>query len=470
MAIALSIGTLILLFEAFGYDVNRKTGEVIQNGMVFVDAHPEQAQVYVNGRREGETDTRLVLQAGSYKVELKRDQYRDWTRSFDLEGGVIERLGYAFLFPRQLETKDVQLYGNMPQFATQSPDRKWVVIMQPGSQTNFDVIDLSNRNTPVTSLAIPNTLFTQTGGNHTFEMAEWSNDNRHVIIKHTYSGGFEFVLLDRETGANSLNLNKHFGVPLTGVSMRDKEFDQLYLYDTNGGVLRFGEVKSKALTLIASRVLAYKSYDSDILLYVTDEAAPEGKVIANIRRGNNTYKIRELPKSAKYFVDLARYDDQWYTAMGADVEQKVYVYEDVFEDIARESPRVPTPVAVLKVATPEYLSISANTRFIGLQGGSEFAVYDAEHNRTYRYDTQIKLDPGYKATWMDGHRYAVVSEGKLTVFDYDGINKQTLNNAHPQFLPFFDRDYDILYTLAPSAQVTTRTALTSTNMRIPSDQ
>ncbi len=41
MAVALSIGTLILLFEAYGYDVNHKTGEVIQNGLVFVDSRPE---------------------------------------------------------------------------------------------------------------------------------------------------------------------------------------------------------------------------------------------------------------------------------------------------------------------------------------------------------------------------------------------------------------------------------------------
>src|SRR5437868_1052460 len=80
MAIALGIGTLILMFELFGYDVNHKTGGVIQNGLVFVDAHPESAQIIVNGKPEGQTDARLTLPAGQYSFELKRDGYRNWKR------------------------------------------------------------------------------------------------------------------------------------------------------------------------------------------------------------------------------------------------------------------------------------------------------------------------------------------------------------------------------------------------------
>jgi hypothetical protein len=40
MAVAVAMGTLILLFSAFGYGVDRKTGDVIQNGTVFVDSQP----------------------------------------------------------------------------------------------------------------------------------------------------------------------------------------------------------------------------------------------------------------------------------------------------------------------------------------------------------------------------------------------------------------------------------------------
>jgi len=470
MAIALSIGTLILLFEAFGYDVNRKTGEIIQNGLVFVDAHPEQARVIMNGKQEGQTDMRLTLPTGAYSFELQRDGYRTWKRSFELEGSIIERMTYPFLFPEKLEPKDVQLYASAPQFATQSPDRRWLLVLKPGGLNGYDMTDLNDKNNPITPLTLPNNLFTAAAGEHSLETVEWSNNNRHLLVKHVYRGGFEFVMIDREDPTQSFQVNKTFGIPITQVAMRDKKFDQLHLLDANGGILRFGEVKSKGLTLLANQVKSFKSYGSDVVLYVTEEGAPEGKALVQIRQGDKTYKIRELPKSQLYVTDVTRYDDRWYMAVGTDAEKKTYVYEQVFDDVARQKPRVPAPVAVLKLQQLQYLSVSANTRFIGVQGGSEFAVYDAEHSRQYRYDTKLALAPGQKATWMDGHRLAVISEKQVAVFDFDGINLQKLSASEPGFLPFFDRDYDNLYTIGTSAAVKDKTALIRTSVRIPSDE
>jgi hypothetical protein len=470
MAIALGIGTLILLFESFGYDVNHKTGTVIQNGLVFVDAHPAAAQIYVNGKQEGQTDARLTLPAGQYSFELKRDGYRTWKRDFELEGSVIERLSYAFLFPEKLEPKDVQLYASQPTFATQSPDRKWLMTLQPGSLTKFDVMDLSNQANPVTAITLPDTLLNAAAGDHKLETIEWSNDNRHVLIKHTYQGGDEFIMIDREDPNQSFSVNKTFNIALSQVALRDKKYDQLHLLEGNGGVLRFGDVKTKNLALLASRVKSFKSYSDDVLLYMTEEGAPQDKILLNIRRGTNDYKIREFPKGAVYLTDITKFDDHWYTAAGVDTDHKVYVYKDVFDDVARDSPRPAPPVAVLRLQKLEYLSVSANTRFIGVQGGSEFATYDVEHDRQYRYDTKLTLAPDQKATWMDGHRWTINSEGQMVVVDFDGSNLQKLVPATSGFLPFFDRDYDNLYVMGPSATVKDKPAITKSPVRIPSDQ
>ena len=469
MAIALSIGTLILLFEVSGYDYDRKTGTVIQNGLVFVDVHPEQAGIYVNGKEEGRTDTRLTLPSGHYNFELRRDGYRTWKRSFDLEGSRVERLNYAFMFPDKLEPTDAQLYTTAPKFSTQSLDRRWLLVQKPGALTDFDMIDLNTDNDDTTSLSIPQEFFTAVAGDHALETVEWSTDNRHVLLKHSYQGGVEFVMLDREQPAQTFNVNKTLNIPITEAAMRDKKFDQLHLLDANGGILRFANVKTKALSLLASRVLAFKSYGDDVILYVSEEGAPANESLVNVRQGDKVYKLRELPKAKLNLVDLARFDDKWYMVVGTDTENKAYVYEQPFDDITRQNPRTPTPVAVLKLQKLEHLSFSANTRFAGVQGGSEFATYDAEHKRTYRYDTGLKLDPGQKAHWMDGHRYTIVSENQAVVFDYDGINLQKLTSANPAHTPIFDRDYDNLYNIGTSATVKDKPALLKTPVRIPSD-
>jgi hypothetical protein len=470
MAVALSIGTLILLFEVSGYDYDRKTGTVIQNGLVFVDAHPEQATIFLNGKQEGQTDTRLTLPANSYDFELRRDGYRTWRRTLQLEGGSIERMVYPFLFPEKLEPKDIRSYDSSPGLATQSPDRKWLLVQKPGSLTTFDVIDLGNDANTTTTLTLPNNLFSAGAGEHKLEMVEWSTDNRHVLLKHTFGTNIEFVMVDREQPTTSFNINKTFNLAPSEVALRDKKFDQFHLLEKNGGILRHGDSKSGQLDLLANRVLAFKSYGDDTLVYITEESAPAGKTLVYARRGNDTYKLRELPKGDINVVDISRFDDKWFIAAGTNAENKAYIYKEPFEALNQQKNRALAPIAVLKLEKLEYVSISANSRFIGAQGGSTFAVYDAEHDRTYTYDTKLVLTPGYKARWMDGHRYMAVSEGQVAVFDFDGTNIQKLTPSDVAFLPFFDRDYDFLYTIGPSVACQTKPGVLKASMRIPSDQ
>jgi hypothetical protein len=121
---------------------------------------------------------------------------------------------------------------------------------------------------------------------------------------------------------------------------------------------------------------------------------------------------------------------------------------------------------VLRVDAPDAVAFSSNARFVMAQGsGSKFAVYDAETERSTRYDTKTLPDPGEQAHWMDGHRLMVISAGKLVVFDYDGTNLQTLTPSLPGFVPFFDRNYERLYNLAPSP-TPNATSLTRTNLKL----
>ena len=469
VAFALTIGSAVLFFEARGFDRDWKTGEIIQNGVVYVDAHPEQATVYVNGKEEARTDARLALPAGDYTFEYTRQGYRTWKRAFKLIGSQLERLNYAFMFPEKLETKEIRSYTSAPGFATQSLDRKWLITQRIGALTTFDVMDLGATNNPVTTLTLPVGLLNTTAGADKLELIEWSTDNRRVLVQHTFTGGSEFVLVDREQPAESINLNRHFNIPIYKVALRDKKFDELHILDKPGGTLRFGDSKSKQLTDVAAQVFSFKSYGDDVIFYVSSDESKAGMVNARVIKGRDKFNVRELPISTKYPIDITRYDDEWYLAVGTDVDKKAYIFHEVFEDFKDAPAFQPEPNAVFRMNKLDFISVSANTRFIAVQGGSEFAVYDAEHDRRYQYDTKLPLAPGQETKWMDGHRLAVASQEKLVVWEYDGINMQTLTAAHPTFIPFFDRDYDFLYTIGPSATAAGQSAITKTPMRTQAD-
>ena len=48
MAAVVVIGTYILVSQAYGFDVNTKTGQVFQNGLVYIDSAPDGAKILIN--------------------------------------------------------------------------------------------------------------------------------------------------------------------------------------------------------------------------------------------------------------------------------------------------------------------------------------------------------------------------------------------------------------------------------------
>src|SRR5260221_190217 len=80
VAIVIGLGTIIIVYGANGYGINTKTGQIVQNGLLFVDSKPGGAEIYLNNADQHTTSSaRLVLPAGNYTLTLKKPGYRDWS-------------------------------------------------------------------------------------------------------------------------------------------------------------------------------------------------------------------------------------------------------------------------------------------------------------------------------------------------------------------------------------------------------
>lgn len=453
IGIAIALVTAILVFQSYGYDLDRKTGAIIQNGLLVVSTQPEQASVYLNGKLyKTESDAKLVLPSDIYKLELKRNGYRDWSRTISLAGGSIERFVYPFIFPVNLDVKSQKTYSAAPALATQSPDRHWLLVQQPDKLGVFDQFDANDSKKTPTTVTIPSGLLTA-GATHALKAVEWSTDNRHVLLQHDFPGGREFLILDRETPTASLNISTSLKVNPSEVVMRDKHFDQLYLYDQATKKLDLGDLRDTTIKPVLAGVLGFKPHGSDLIMYATETDAPAGKARIMIKDNNGSYLLREVSASPGYLLDLAQYSGNWYMAAGATVDNRVYVYKDPLDKIKNPNPSDPeVPETALRVTNPHWIGFSANTQSLAVQGGSQFSVFDAENQRTYKYDIGMALDSGApNAAWMDGNRLMVTSAGKMVVFDYDGTNTQTLTANQPGILPFFNRNYKLLYNIAPGS-------------------
>lgn len=466
MAVALGITTLVLVFAAYGYDIDRKTGGVFQNGLIVVDSHPESAEIFVNGANKGRTSNRLILPENDYEIELRRSGYKTWKKSIKLEGSTIEQLVYPFMYPEKLESKTLQAYVSAPTMASQSPDRKWLVIATAEVIGSFQLVDLGDKNHPATTITLPSDALTPYNGAHSISAVEWSTDNNHLLIMHKFGASEEFVLIDRGKPELSINLNKVFaGHKFTAVSLRDKKPDQFYLHDEVSGVLLSADIKSAVVTKILDSVKAYKSYESDTILYVTNPANSTNSIL-RLKQKTQTTELRTLPVSNNYMLDLAQFNDQLFVVAGSAADSRVYIYRNPSTGGNLSIGRTPAPFRVFKVDDAQFVSFSAIARFVAVQGGSKFVVYDIETNRNYKYDTKMPLSAGQKAVWMDGHRLILDSESTINVFDFDGTNMIKLSASLDKFTPFFDRDYSAIFSLAPDTLDKSKASLIRTELKV----
>lgn len=457
IAILVGLATLILVYLAQGYGYDPSKG-VSQNGLVFLDAKPGSANVLIDNQDKGTTATRVTLAEGTHDVTLKKDKYRDWNKTISVDGGSVFYLVYPRLFPVDIALGITQSYATAPGFASESLDRHWLVVQPKADVPSLTLLDLLKPTDDAKTAALPVAqLISDSSGYGKFTPIEWSDDNKHLLLKQTLtSGKSAYIVYDREDVSQSFNVTKKLSIGDTvSVSLRDKAYDNYYLFTPANGTIQTADLKSgvQAAPLVAG-VVSFKSYADNLILYVTYTGAKDTEAnVYVLKDQKDTYMLQSIARDAgaRYQLDMAKYEDNWLYATSSSTDKKVFVYRNPLD---KTKPANTTPISprfALVLNSPQSISFSDNARFISMQSGKQFVVYDAELARVYRYTSPLALADAQAATWMDGHRLTAVTDGKVQVFDFDGTNLQTLTSSRPEFIAYFDRDYQYIYTIIQQA-------------------
>jgi WD40 repeat protein len=454
VAIAIGLGTVILVYSAYGYGINTKTGEIVQNGLLFVDSKPGGADIFLNNKSIHQTTSaRLVLPAKDYDLKLQKTGYRDWERKFILDEHTISRYVYPFLFPNKPVTASLKSYASLPTLFMQSPDRHWLLVKEPETEATkqiiFDEYDANDFTKPSIPIALPVSLLTKSAATTTkLTEVEWSTDNTHVLLRHDLpDGSFEFVIVDRSDPTKSINVNKVLGIDPAQVALKNKKTDQLYIYVQDGGTLRIADMGKPALgEPLIKNILAFKPYGNNLISYVTQVNMAAGKAQARIWDNGKTYPLFAFNTGDKYLLDIASYSGNTYYVAGSSADGRVNIYRDPLNDFQDPTRGRAVPIMALRAPAAAKVDFSDNARFIEVDGGQNFGVYDIETGDSYQYALSEPLTA--PLNWMDGHRLIGNSNGNVFVMDYDSTNKQSLVPTSSDLGGFFSRDYNQLYTLA----------------------
>lgn len=455
VAVVIGLGTVIIVYGANGYGINTKTGQIVQNGLFFADSKPGGAQIYLNGQdRRTTTSARLILPAGNYSLTLKKSGYRSWSRDFTLSEQSIARYVYPLLFPDKPLISNLKTYDSLPGLITQSPDQKWLLLQTNTAAKSpvFDVYDTSTLDQPapaVTSLSLPPSIINNYSAASKLTEVEWSSDNTRLLLRHDFSGGSEFIIIDRSRPEQSVNINSLLGVTPSQVSLRDKKTDQLYIFNQPEQSLQLADIGAKTIApAFLKDVLAYKGYGKGLVTYITNSGQPADRVAARIWDNGQTYKLNEFSAGRIYLIDAAQFQGSFYYAAGSDTSGRINIYKDPINGIKNSAAAKALPLIALQNPGASKLKFSNNARFIGTQAGQNFAVYDIETQTAFQYSLSDVLEGDM--SWMDGHRLIGRSAGNILVMDYDGINKQIVAPTLLNQGGFFSRDYNHLLSISPS--------------------
>ncbi len=471
VAIVIGLATIIVVYGANGYGFNTKTGQIVENGLLFVGSKPGGAQIILNGQPKNTTPARMILPAGNYTLTIQKQGYRDWTRSFALDGQTVGRYVYPFLLPTTPRVTTLQTYKTSPGLITESPNRHWLLVennslsVQSPVFDQYDTTTLDKTTPSVTRVTIPAGLLTNYSAQSKLALVEWSTDNNNVLLRHTYPGGSEYIVFDRADPAQSFNVNSTLKTAPDLVSLYNKSVSQLYIYDAASGSVRLGSVFSRTLAApIIKGVLAYKPFGKNLVLYVTNDKEPAGRVAAKIWNNGHSYTLFEFQAGRHYLIDLAQFQGHFYYFAGSDAEGRVNLYKDPLNDLTDSASGRARAFLSLSLPGANIGGFSDNAQFIGIENGQQLAVYDLQNLNEYNYTLKQPLAGDLQ--WMDGDRYIGDSGGKVFVSDYDGANQQLLTATNLPTGGFFSGDYNHLLTLSTTTKGVT---LQDVDMRAGAD-
>lgn len=407
MVLTVAITVVVLALVVSGYWLNADF-KVERQGMLQVYSVPTGANVEVDGDAPWfqRTNTSKILSSGEHTITLTKDGYDSWSKTINISEGLLYRLHYPRLFLKERNKEEVT-DTSISTSATISPNRKLLLLIN--NTTAWTLLNLDSDNPKPTTVNV-STLFSGTNmaagattglltGN--IVSAEWDQANEHVLFGVDNDSGKEWVLLDVKNPINSVNITRNFATSFDDIKIFDNSANNL-LALRNGNLHKINIPARQISAILAENIQDYDFYESELILSSKDH-------ISSLKIGDSastTLKIIESPAK----VLIGKFYETWYVFMVEENVLTVYHRED-FEE-------------VLKVNldfTPDTIKIGYDGEFIVMNSRSEFATLDMESMAVRSWSTDSD-----HFGWINNYMVYSVNDGKLFVYDFDGLNRREL--------------------------------------------
>ena len=438
-AVLISLATYILISTALGYEIFTSKGQVIQNGLLFVNSRPSSADIYVNGKKESSnTDAKLSLPEGVYDISLQKPGYKEWRDTVKLSGGSVKFINYPRLFPvKPTQLADIP-YQNGASIVEQSKDKRWLFVTMADSAKLAEIYDIDNPNTPPIAIVLPEILLNGQKAK-IVSFVEWAGDNHHFLVKVSIGDTSSNLLIDKDNLADVANVSQMFGLIATDhIGFWDSKWDKIFIHHVAGSV-QLGSVKDKSIAaspLISDSVVELFTIGGERAVYTV--ALNETDLNVKFLTNSKSYIFTSIKKSPNpLLVKSVGFNRNEYVALAGGSLEKTLLFRNLETQIKKSSNTHLAPFVIMPTKS-SYIEFSRSNRLLLATDGVNNSVYDIEDKEVFKYVIPTK-NPSVSGWFDDSRIYSVGSDKSISVYGFNGSN---INNVTPQVsgIPFVNRD------------------------------
>ena len=431
---ALLIIVTLAILSMMGYRLDSDKGRLEQGALLQFDSKPSGADVYVDDSLvSGKTATKQTVVAGVHTVVMKKDGYRDWTRTLNTAAGTLTWLDYTRFVPTKLTVQKVATYQTLTG-AKMSPDNKWALLQEKSDTPTFQLADLRSSDVKITTLTLPATSYSEADTpdvTHSFSIVSWDENGRYVLLKHIYKDQTEWLVLDSQDQTKVTNITQMFSTGFSDIQFAGTDGKVFYALANDGAIRRIDLSAETMSRAVVTHAESFTLYDNKIVSYVGIDPSDATKRVAGIYRDGdeNSHVLRSVISPSTDMVlkiAITTYHDDYYVAIAEDnvvtVLKGGYPSADDTNNDSLES------YATFEISgSVSALSFSEDGDYVLAQSGETFKSYEIEHKRAAA--GTITVNEGDSAPtlhWLDEAHLWSNDSGTLVMRDFNGDNAQSI--------------------------------------------
>lgn len=424
--------TILSVYALRGYDVDRQTGEIIQNGLILVNSVPDRAFIDVDDNRERvRAPARLALPNGTYNVRLSLDGYRSWSSDVDVLGSEVSWLFYPKLVPEIIDTAVVDRLGAVRVYEA-SPHENLLAINSTEDVSKIFFYNLRDTEDEVDILTLPASLVSP-GVDPKIQIVDWHGDEKIMLISLVRGGGRQLAWINIDEPQESILLPDSV---FDGVDQAMFGEDERFVLYVKDGLLRNFDTRVNTSQIVGRDVVSIRHAADGRTYVITNEFDNELRYV-----DNDELKLITSYKQDIKILDDSVFESQTFLMIQRGDEQALLLRDPVDAGTLLVADRN------FKLTSDSEVDFSADDRFVRVSDQQGTVIYDLEDAKVFKPDVVASEVIG----WFDSTRLALTDGNIFSVSDFDGQNRFEIVDVDGRFLPAIDKKSDTLFSIGKSS-------------------